>query len=63
MEVNGASILQDLNRTLQKFRAGMISESQATKEMTILNAMLRAYDVTELQRKVEALEAVVGSRK
>ncbi|MFC4271596.1 hypothetical protein GQF03_17475 [Sneathiella chungangensis] len=62
-KVNGETILQDLNRTLQKFRAGLISEGRATKETAILNAMLRAYDVADLQKKIEALESAMGNRK
>ncbi|USG61478.1 hypothetical protein NBZ79_00620 [Sneathiella marina] len=62
-DVNGETILQDLGNTLHRYRAGLISDGQAAKETSILNAMLRAYDIADLQKKVEAMEHVIGARK
>ena len=48
-----------LNRT----RAGDITTEQAQRESLILSNLLKAYDTTELKRKLDGLEAVIGSRQ
>ncbi len=48
-----------LNRT----RAGDITTEQAQRESLILSNLLKAYDSTELKRKLDGLEAIVGSRQ
>ena len=60
--MNSDAIVRDLERTLLRYRAGLLSEERATKEIAILQALLRAVDQAELERKLDALQAALGSR-
>jgi hypothetical protein len=62
LKMNSQAIAQDMERVLLRWRAGLISEERATKEVAILQAMLRAWDQAELERKLDALRATLEAR-
>jgi hypothetical protein len=51
-----------METVLLRWRAGLISEERATKEIGILQEMLRAWDQAELERKLDALRATLEAR-
>jgi hypothetical protein len=61
--LNGEAILLELLTLLDRVRRGEITKEQALKENQILSNILKAYEVVNLEGKVEALEAVLGGRK
>lgn len=63
IKLNSRDIAERLQSVLERFKAGQISESQAKQEQTILQSMLKAIEQTELEARLEKLEAVVKSRR
>lgn len=63
MNLNGETILGELISLLAKVRSGEITKEQALKENYILTSILKAYETLNLEKKIEALEAVMGGRK
>jgi len=61
--MNSAAISRELERVFLRYRAGLLSEERATKEIVILQAMLKAVDQAELERKLDALQAVLEARR
>ncbi len=55
--MNGETILKELEAVLLRYRAGLLTEERATNEIGILQAMLRAFDQVELERKLDRLQA------
>ena len=60
--MNGETILKELEAVLLRYRAGLLTEERATKEIGILQAMLRALDQVELERKLDRLQAALDAR-
>ena len=60
--MNGETILKELEAVLLRYRAGLLTEETATKEIGILQAMLRAFDQVELERKLDRLQAALDAR-
>lgn len=56
-------ILKELQQTLVRYRAGLISKEQSREELAYLMAMLKAYEMTTLENRVEQLEAVLLDRR
>jgi len=63
IKLNSNDIAEQLQSVLARYKAGRISESQAKQEQTILQSMLRAIEQTELEARLEKLEAVLKSRR
>jgi hypothetical protein len=61
-KMNSQAIARDMENVLLRWRAGLISEERASKETAILQAMLRALDQAELERKIDALRATLEAR-
>jgi hypothetical protein len=61
-KMNSQAIAQEMQLVLLRLRAGVISEERATKEVAILQAMLRAWDQAELEKKLDALRATLEAR-
>ncbi len=56
------AILEAYSDLLKRVQLGEVSNEQANRESLILSNILKAYESTELQRKLESLEAVIGGR-
>lgn len=57
-----ADILTAFIDLLNRVRAGEVTDEQATKEGNILTSILKAYEQTELQARLTALESILGER-
>ena len=62
-KLNSRDINDQLETVLIRYRAGEIDEAQAKLEQAILQAMLRALEQTELEERLEKIEAVLKSRR
>ena len=56
-------IINALGDLMNRTRAGDITTEQARNEGALLANLMKAYDISELQTKLDALEAVLGGRK
>ena len=61
-KVTGEEILGLLVNLLGRLRSGEVTREQAQREGFILSGLLKAYEATKLEHKVEALEAVIKGR-
>lgn len=55
-------IVTALEDLLNRVRAGDITAEQANRESTVLANLLKAFESVELKAKLDALEAVIGTR-
>lgn len=62
-KLNAEIIFDELIALLDRVRTGDISKDQAIKENYILTSMLKAYETITLEKKIAALESVIGGRK
>lgn len=61
-ELDPAAFMSMLKDLLERIRAGEVDTAQANKESMVIGNLLKAYEQTELQTKLDALEAIVGGR-
>lgn len=61
-KVTGEQILGLMVNLLGRLRSGEITREQAQREGFILSGLLKAYEATKLEHKVDALEAVIKGR-
>jgi hypothetical protein len=61
--MNTKQILKDIEKVLLRYRAGLISLDQSKQELSLLSAMLKAYETTVMEEKIERLEAVIEGRR
>jgi transcriptional regulator with XRE-family HTH domain len=62
-KLNSKDIAEQLQSVLERYKAGQIDEVQARQEQTILQSMLKAIEQTELEARLEKIEAVLNSRR
>ena len=60
--MNSMTIATEMELVFLRCRAGLISPDRAAKEVALLQAMLRAWDQAELERKLDVLQATLESR-
>lgn len=60
--MDSQDILMELNKTLIKYRAGLISIEQCRQEVSILATMLKAYEDTVMEEKMSRIQAVLEGR-
>lgn len=61
--MTGQRILTELNKTLIRYRTGLITGEQCRQELSLLLAMLRAYEDAVLEEKLDRIEAVIEERR
>ena len=61
--MDSQDILMELNKTLIKYRAGLISIEQCRQEASILATMLKAYEDTVMEEKLDRIQMVIGDRR
>lgn len=61
-EISPAALMDMLKDLLERVRAGEVDTVQANRESMIISNLLKAYEQTELQAKIDALEAIVEGR-
>jgi len=59
----GQNILSELNKTLIRYRAGIIDLQRCRQELSLLVAMMRAYEDTVLEEKLDRIQSVIEERK
>ena len=57
------NILKELNKTLVRYRAGLIDLQRCRQELSLLIAMLKAYEDTVLEEKLDRIQSVIEERK
>ena len=57
------NILKELNKTLVRYRAGLIDLQRCRQELSLLIAMLKAYEDTVMEEKLDRIEAVIEERR
>jgi len=63
IKLDSKDIAKQLQSVLERYKTGQINESQAKQEQTILQSMLKAIEQTELEARLEKIEAVLRSRR
>jgi len=61
--VTGAGIAKELRKTLLRYRAGLISLEQSRQELALLMTMLKAYETTVIEEKIDRIQAVLEGRR
>ncbi len=57
------NILTELNKTLIRYRAGIIDLQRCRQELSLMLAMLKAYEDTVLEEKLDRIQSVIEERK
>jgi len=55
-EIKAKDIKRLLLRVYRRYQSGAISEAQATKETSLLNSILKAIEVTDFEKRIDAVE-------
>lgn len=61
--MDSKAIDQELNRTLLRYRMGLIDGARAKEELAILLTMLKAHEQMEIEEKLARIEAVMEGRR
>ena len=61
--MTGQMIYSELNKTLIRYRAGLIGLEQCRQELSILMVMLKAYDATVMEEKLDRIESILEERR
>ena len=59
-EIKARDIKRLLLRVYKKYQSGAITEAKAQKETYLLNSVLKAIEVTDIEERLEALEQITG---
>lgn len=62
-KLDSGDIAREIHQTLLRYRAGIIDKEQATKELSLLMAMLKAHEQSEIEEKLDRIEAVLLERR
>jgi uncharacterized coiled-coil protein SlyX len=57
------NILKELNKTLVRYRAGLIDLQRCRQELSLLIAMLKAYEDTVMEEQMDKIQAVLEERR
>jgi histone H3/H4 len=60
MDIKAKDIKRLLLRLYKRYQSGAISESQAQKEAYLLNSILKAIEVTDLEERVTRMEETIS---
>jgi len=55
-EIKANDIKRLLLRVYRRYQGGTISEGQATKETSLPNSILKAIEVTDFEKRIDAVE-------
>jgi len=56
-------IANEIEKTLLRYRAGIINLEQSRQELNLLVVMLRAYETSVLESKMDRIQAVLEERR
>ena len=57
------ALARELRRILIRYRAGMISLEQCRQEAYLIAGLMKAYEMTVLEERIDRLEAVMEDRR
>lgn len=60
MDIKAKDIKRLLLRLYKRYQSGAISETQAQKEAYLLNSILKAIEVTDLEERVTRMEETIS---
>jgi hypothetical protein len=60
MDIKAKDIKRLLLRLYKRYQSGAIPESQAQKEAYLLNSILKAIEVTDLEERVTRMEETIS---
>lgn len=60
-EIEANDIKRLLLRVYRRYQSGAITESQAQKETLLLNSVLRAIELTDLEDRLQRFETMLSS--
>lgn len=55
-DIEAKDVKRLLLRVYKKYQSGAITEAQAQKETYLLNSVLKAIEVTDLEQRLQAIE-------
>lgn len=61
--MDSQDILRELKKVLIRYRTGLISIEQCRQEVSILATMLKAYEDTVMEEKMDRIQSVIEERK
>lgn len=56
-------IAKEIEKTLIRYRAGLINLEQSRQELTLFMVMLKAYETTVLEEKISRIEDILEGRR
>lgn len=59
-EIQAKDIKRLLLRVYRRYQSGAITETKAHKEAYLLNSVLKAIEVTDIEARIEALEQITA---
>ena len=62
-KMNSEQIARDIERTLLRYRAGLITIQEARQQLSLLLAALKAREQAVLEEKIDRLEAILEARR
>jgi len=62
-KLDAGQVAERLQGLLERYRAGQVSEDTARQEMAILLSLLKAYESSDLESKLDRIEAALEGRK
>jgi len=57
-EIQAKDVKRLLLKVYRKYKSGVITDAQATKEAFLLNSILKAIETTDIEERVEKLETI-----
>ena len=61
--MDSQDILRELKKVLIRYRTGLISIEHCRQEVSILATMLKAYEDTVMEEKLDRIQMVIGDRR
>jgi len=58
-EIEAKDVKRLLLRVYRRYQSGAITESQANKEAYLLNSVLKAIEVTDLEERLQNIETAI----
>jgi len=58
-EIEAKDVKRLLLRVYRRYQAGAITETQANKETYLLNSVLKAIEVTDLEERLQNIETAI----
>lgn len=60
-EIEAKDIKRLLLRVYRRYQSGALTEAQANRETTILNSVLKAIEVTDLEERLQRIEQTINN--